>query len=196
MGVPFICFWRHMKLLDAVNLIMPKLGERPVTSLDVKHPTLSVLIPIINKNRTETLLRGWWFNEYAHTAHPDPDGVIRMGRSTLRFIPNAHEVNAVMRGSELFNPETLTNVFKSPVSGVVTQDVEFDLLPESAANYVLYTSLIEMFATDIGMSQELQIWQVKAGDAWNVLLGEHLRHRKYSTRDIPAWRRLRRAMQA
>ena len=185
-----------MKLLDAVNLIMPKLGERPVTSLDVKHPTLSVLIPIINKNRTETLLRGWWFNEYAHTAYPSPDGVIELGTSALRFIPGANEVPAILRGTELFNPETLTNVFSGPVTGVVTQDVDFDMLPESAANYILYTSLIEMFATDIGMSQELQIWQVKAGQAWDVLLGEHLKHRRYTTRDLPAWRRLRRAMQA
>ena len=32
-----------MKLLDAVNLILPKLGEHPVTSLTIKHPTLAIV---------------------------------------------------------------------------------------------------------------------------------------------------------
>ena len=48
-----------MKLLDAVNLVLPKLGERPVTSLEVKHPTLAVLLPIIEQTQINTLQRGW-----------------------------------------------------------------------------------------------------------------------------------------
>ena len=58
---------------------MPKLGERAVTSLSVKHPTLAVLLPIIEQTRKTTLLRGWWFNKYAYTAYPDTDGAIALG---------------------------------------------------------------------------------------------------------------------
>lgn len=184
-----------MKLLDAVNLIMPKLGERPVTSLDVAHPTLAVLLPILEKNRIDTLIKGWWFNEYEHVAMPDSEGVITLGNDTLRFIPHCSGI-AVMRGKQLFNPSTLTNVFTSSVAGVITQDVEFDLLPDSAATYVFYSSLVEAYTTDLGVSQELQVWQMKAGDAWGTLLGEHLMQKKPSTRKLRTWRNLRKAMQA
>ena len=68
-----------MKLLDAVNLVLPKLGERPVTSLEVKHPTLAVLLPIIEQTQMNTLQRGWWFNEYEYTAYPNAQGEIGIG---------------------------------------------------------------------------------------------------------------------
>lgn len=184
-----------MKLLDAVNLIMPKLGERPVTSLSVKHPTLAVLLPIIAQKRRSTLTRGWWFNKYPYTAYPANDGTITIGTDTLSFVPD--EVNtAVLRGTDLFNPVTLTSVFTGPVSGIVCQDVEFDLLPESMANYLFYSSLVEAFATDLGVSQELSVWQSLAAQGWSDVMMEHLRQVKKNTKQGSAWRKLRRAMNA
>lgn len=184
-----------MKLLDAVNLTLPKLGERAVTSLSVKHPTLAVLLPIIEQTRRTTLNRGWWFNKYSTTLYPDNDGVIAFGVDTLSFVPDCPGT-AVQRGNELFNPVTLTNVFDAPVKGTVTQDVEFDLLPESAANYLFYSSLVEAFTTDIGVTQELQVWQTRAGQGWSDLLAEHLRQVKPNTRQNRAWRKLQRAKNA
>lgn len=184
-----------MKLLDAVNLALPKLGERAVTSLSVKHPTLAVLLPIIEQTRRTTLNRGWWFNKYSTTLYPDTSGVIAVGTDYLSFVPDCPGV-AVQRGNELFNPVTLTNVFTEPVKGTVTQDVGFDLLPESAANYLFYSSLVEAFATDIGVTQELGVWQTRAGQGWSDLLAEHLRQIKPSTRQHRAWRKLIRAKNA
>lgn len=184
-----------MKLLDAVNLTLPKLGERPVTSLEVKHPTLAVLLPIIEQTRRTTLNRGWWFNEYDSTLYPDLTGVIAVGTDTLSFVPDERGA-AVVRGGELFNPETLTNIFTAPVKGTVTHDVEFDLLPEVAANYVFYSSLVEAFTTDIGVTQELGVWQARAAQAWSDMVAEHLRQVRPSTRQRRAWRKLIRAKNA
>lgn len=184
-----------MKLLDAVNLIMPKLGERPVTSLAVKHPTLAVLLPIIEQTRKTTLLRGWWFNKYAYTAYPDSDGRIVLGTDTLSFVP-AEIDTAVVRGNTLFNPVTMTDVFDGPVKGIIIQDVSFDVMPESAAYYVFYSAMVEAFATDIGVTQELSVWQSKAGQGWSDLTMEHLRQVKYSTKQHSSWAKLIRAMRA
>ena len=184
-----------MKLLDAVNLVMPKLGERAVTSLSVKHPTLAVLLPIIEQTRKTTLLRGWWFNKYAYTAYPDTTGAIVLGSDTLSFVPD--EVGAaVVRGQDLFNPVTMLSVFDAPVTGIITQDVAFDVLPESAAYYVFYSALVEAFTTDIGVTQELGVWQSKAGQGWSDLLMEHLRQVKPSTKQHSSWAKLQRAMRA
>lgn len=184
-----------MQLLNAVNLVMPKLGERPVTSLLVKHPTLAVLLPVIEQVRRTTLNRGWWFNEYDYTAMPDQDGLISLGTQTLSFVP-CQPNTAILRGTVLFNPVTLTEVFTTSIKGVVTQDVDFDLLPESVANYVFYGALVQAYATDIGVTAELQVWQQLAGQGWSDMVGEHLRQRKTSTRQRKAWQRLRRAMNA
>lgn len=178
-----------MELLTAVNLVLPKLGERPVTSLTVKHPTLAVLLPIIEQTQANTLMRGWWFNEFKYTAYPGPTGEIDIGVSTLSFIPDEANV-AVVRGQRLFNPVTLSYVFEEAVTGKVIQNVAFEELPESAATYVFNSALIEAYTTDLGVTQELTVWQNLAARAWNDLLAEHLRQRKHSTRNSRRWRQL------
>lgn len=175
-----------MELLSAVNLILPKLGERPVTSLEVRHPTLSVLLPTIDQRRRELLARGWWFNEYPYTAMPGLDGEINLGVDTLTFVPD-RSGTAVMRGKKLFNPVTLSTQFTSPVKGRVTQDVPFDDLPEHAAHFVYYSGLVDMYTTDIGMSNDVQAWGQSAAQAWSDLLAEHLRQKKHSTRKSSRW---------
>lgn len=182
-----------MELLTAVNLVMPKLGERAVTSLTTKHPTLALLLPIIEQTLRTSLQRGWWFNEFEYTAYPSPEGEIDIGAEALSFVPDYDGV-AVVRGQRLYNPQTLSYVFTEPVTGKVIQYVQFDELPESAASYVFNSALIEAYATDVGVTQELSVWQTNAARAWNDLLAEHLRQRKFSTRKSRRWRQLISAM--
>lgn len=184
-----------MKLLDAINLEFPKLGERPVTSLTVKHPTLAILLPIFDQARKNLLLEGWWFNKYPYTVHPDSEGECVIGSDTLSYIPYTDGV-AIVRGSKLFNPKTLNYKFTAPVKGEVISDVEFELLPESAAAFVLYSSLVEAYVTDLGVAKDLEIWQRMAGAAWDTLVSEHLRQRKHSTRKSPRWRHYRASLRS
>lgn len=184
-----------MRLLDAVNLTMPKLGERPVTSLEVRHPTLAILLPIIEQTLRRTLQTGWWFNQYEYTAPLNVDSGIDVGEDTISFIPYVAGV-AVQRGTRLFNPKTLDYTFTEPVKGQVIQYVPFDDLPDSMANYVYYSSLVEAYATDIGMTTEINMWQTLAGSGWSDTVAEHLRQVKHSTRKSRRWQRYVAALQA
>jgi len=183
-----------MELLTAVNLVLPKLGERPVTSLTVKHPTLAILLPIIDQTQRTVLMSGWWFNEFDYKAYPNGDGEIDIGADALAFIPYTAGT-AVVRGQRLYNPATLSYVFTEHVPGVVIQNVAFDELPESAANYVFYSSLVEAYATDLGVTQELTVWQSLAASGWSAMLSEHLKQRKHSTRKSRRWQNILNAMQ-
>lgn len=174
---------------------MPKLGERPVTSLTVKHPTLGVLLPILEQTRKNSLMRGWWFNEFQYEAFPGTNGEIDIGIDTLSFVPNEADV-AVVRGQRLFNPATLSYVFTDSVKGKVITDVPFEELPESAAQYVFYAGLIEAFATDLGVTEDFNVWQNLTARAWSDLLAEHLRQRKHSTRRSRRWQYLINAMRS
>lgn len=178
-----------MILLEAVNLILPKLGEHRVTSLTLKHPTLAVILPEIDNELRQLLMKGWWFNEFDTTLYPDSEGAIFLGTEVLTFTPECAGV-AVQRGNQLFNPVTLSYAFTTSVKGRVRQYVEFDLLPEAAAQYVYYSGLVNAYITDIGLTQEVQAWGNKAQAAWSDLLAEHLRQRKYSTRQSVKFRRL------
>jgi len=174
--------------------MLPKLGEHPVTSLDIKHPTVSIIVPEVINECISMLVRGWWFNEYDITLYPDNEGKIYLGTDALSFVPFVD--NAAVRGTQLFDTDTLSYKWTVPVSGKITQNVDFDLLPEAVAQYVMYSALVSAYITDLGMTQDVQAWQAKAASAYTQVLAEHLRHRKYSTAKSGRFLRLRAAMRA
>ena len=185
-----------MELLTAVNLILPKLGEHPVTSITVKHPTLAIILPEIDNILVSVLSKGWWFNTYEYTARRDPEGYIALGTNILSFIPDNRSPMAAQRGIQLFNTETMSFKWDRDVTGLVTQKLEFNVLPESAAQHIMYSALVTSYITDLGSTNEIQAWQILANSAYTMLLSEHLRNRKYSTAKSPRYQRLLRARKA
>ena len=188
-----------MQLLSAINYILPKLGEHPVTSAQgtsgfTKHPTVAVIMPELEQNTNTLLQQGWWFNSFKYTAHPGPTGEITLSSDVLSFVPDPGQLDAVQRGTELINPETLLNNWSGPIKGRITVKVAFDELPEVAANVVLLDTLVTVYVADIGLEQNVQVWMQQAAEARRELLAEHLRHRKYDTRQSRRYRNLRRAM--
>lgn len=181
-----------MELLRAVNTILPKLGEHPVTSLEVKHPTLAIILPVVQHELDTLLGAGWWFNTAKYTAYPDSEKHIALPTDTLSFIPA--DAPASVRGLRLYNQSTLTFEWDTPVLGELITALPFHEIPNSAANVVLYQSLVNAFVTDIGLEQEVQAWQVKLTAANAVFLSEHLRNKKYSARKSPRHLRMLRAM--
>lgn len=182
-----------MTLLEAVNLILPKLGERRVTNLDANHPTLAVILPEIDLVQRAVLLKGWWFNEFEYMANPNPQKEITLGTDTLRFTPIDGQ-EAALRGLRLYNPQTLDFKWDAGVKGVVTNYVVYDELPESAQLHILYAACVNVYVADIGVTSDVQIWQTLAGAAYSDLLAEHLRQRRHSTRRSRRFHRIRAAL--
>jgi hypothetical protein len=182
-----------MRLLDAVNLILPKLGEHSVTRLDTKHPTLAIILPEVDNELRALLHKGWWFNEFNTTLHPDINGELLLGTDVLTFTATSEGV-AVQRGRKLYNPLTLSYHFDTPVPGRVRQYVAFDDLPESAAQTVYYSALVNAYLTDIGLTNEVRDWQMRAATSYSDMLAEHIRQHKYNTRKSRQYVKLRRAL--
>ena len=174
-----------MQILEAVNLILPKLGEHTVTAVDVKHPTLAIILPLLEQKRKEILLKGWWFNEYDTVLYPDAEGKIAAPVTVLAF--RSEYVDVVFRGPALYNLVERSYTFTDPVSGTLTEDVSFELLPESIANFILYSACVQAYATDIGLEKVVQVWDQESRSANAAATAEHLRNKNYSTRRSPRW---------
>lgn len=181
-----------MNLLTAVNNILPKLGEHPVTSLDKKHPTLAIILPLVDLELERLLTKGWWFNTYPYTMYPDTEGNIAIPTNTLQFTPV--DVNAIVRAGKLFNPATLDYVWTEPVVGTIILNFSFDELPVAAQHVVFYQALVAAYVTDLGLEKEVQFWMQGITAAEKLLMSEHLRNRKFSASNSPRHRRLRAAM--
>lgn len=195
--MPSLFFWakESMDLLKAVNLILPALGEHPVTRVDVKHPTLAVILPVIDSNVDMTLMRGWWFNEFPLTLWPDSEGGIAVPSDTLAFIPNEGQPGTVRNG-RLFNTETLDFIWDKSVDGTIQQRLAFEDLPESVATHVFYTSLVQIYLVDIGLESVISEWKQVAKVAEFLATNEHLRNKRHTTRKSGRYARLRSAMRS
>lgn len=185
-----------MTLLEAINLILPKLGEHRVTRVDIKHPTIAIIVPEVENTLRSVLLKGWWFNEFEYTGIPDSEGLITLGADALTFTPLPSEEFCVLRDGKLYRPKNLDYTWDASITGIVKQYVPFDSLPESAQQHVFYAALVDALATDIGVTQEFQLWAGHAQSAYGDLLAEHIRQRKYSTRQSRRYGRLRSAMKS
>lgn len=182
-----------MKLLTAINEVLPKLGERPVTSTDTRSPTLAVVIPQLEATLRNVLTRGWWFNEYSTTLYPDPEGFIAIPSTTLKIITE-RDKPGVQRGLRLFDVENQTEKWTGPVKATITTSVGFEDLPESVAQYILYSALVIIYATDIGLEEVVRVWSGMESDALARMEAEHLQYKRYSIRDSRRYRNLRSAM--
>lgn len=183
-----------MELLEAVNIILPILGEHPVTSVNTKHPTLAIILPKIDLKRREVLMMGLWFNKYRTTLYPDSEGYVAIPTTTISFLPTS--VNAVVRAGRLMNTDDHSYTWTNAVLGDITEDLPFEELPETAASAVMYGALVAAYVTDIGLESNVQVWQSEERAAIIRLNTEHLRNKKYSTRKTRQYHNYRRALRA
>lgn len=184
-----------MKLLTAVNLILPKLGEHTVTSVESRHPTLGIILPQLDLKLGTVQGRGWWFNTQAElTLYPDNLGKIAVPENLLSF--EAFDEYPAMHSEEFWNSKTGLYKFDGPISGKAIYRFGFEDLPESAARLVLYEACVEAYLTDIGREPIVAEWKELARRALADVELEHLRMCRYSTRKSPRWARRLAAMRA
>lgn len=178
-----------MQLLDAVNYVLPKLGEHQVTSLDARSPTLRILLQLFEYHRQAVLRRGWWFNEGVHTLPLNPDSEVDLGEDVLSIAATSGS-NVARRGNKLFNAATQTYKFDAPVELRITLDLEWDMLPHAVQDWIKYSVLMDQLVADQGVTQELQIWEEARASAERQTLAEHLRSRKYGAKDSRRGRKI------
>lgn len=182
-----------MQRIDAVNFILPKLGERPVTDVNLPHPTVTIVLDVLENVTRGVLVQGWWFNQYHVKLIPDLSGNVLTGTDCMTFYPDIPG-SVVQRGNKLINVEGWTDVFTEPVEGWVIQSVPFSELPESVAMYITWKTLIQVYVSDIGASSESQVWEQNAASAYASMHREHVKNRRYNTRSTAQWGRIHRSM--
>ena len=167
--------------LDAVNLILRKMGEPPIISLDTQYPTLDLVFPALEQARTELLIEGWWFNSFPKTVLlPTLDGRVAVPPDTLMFYPDDTE-KFLYAGTEIVAPDG-NPILGVSVPGRRITDVALEKLPHSARACVTYSACVQVYAADVGVDDIyeniIQAYQL----AYRELSRAHTRQRKYSMR--------------
>lgn len=169
-----------MELLEAVNTVLPILGEHIVTRVEgARHPTVDLITSAIERKRKAVLSEGWWFNTANRTLAPDTQGYIAAPASIIAIY--GVDCPLEVGGSRLFNLETDSRMFEQPVTVKLIKDIEFDKLPYSCAIYITYLAAYEVYLQDYGLDNTAQALKMEANGYYQTFSQENMRKRKYNS---------------
>lgn len=183
-----------MNLLRALNEILTALGEHPVTSIEAKNPTVSIVLRAISQECTEVQLRGWWFNKYKAKLLASIDGQIQLPEGIIGWDYIDHA--STIRGNLLIDTENMTTDWSlrdiKSVEGYVTIEVDFEDLPISVKHWVVKRALVTAYINDFGAEEVVGEYQRQAMLMESQVLDDHLKHRRYSTAQSNRFKRIAR----
>lgn len=166
-----------MKLLDAVNTVLPHLGEHVITSIETtKHPTVGLIVAAINRQTRALLTEGYWFNERTITLQVNTDGRINAPEKAIAIY--GVDCTVSIEGEYLYDIEAGSYYFDRPITVKIIRDIPFEHLPEYAALCIAYNAGAEQYTTDFGV--ESAVGSLQALAEWNrqMLRQEERRNRK------------------
>lgn len=169
-----------MELLEAVNTVLPHLGEHVVTRVEgARHPTVDLIVAAINRHRLRVLSEGMWFNEITLTLPVNTDGQIDVPTGTI----SAYGIDCAVAilGGSFKDLRTGSMYFDNPIKVKLVVDVEFSKLPLNVAQYVTYTAGAEVYTQDYGYEKSVPVLQQLASDNKLLVHQEELRQRKYNS---------------
>lgn len=132
--------------LEAINSILSYAGEAPITSLDYVADSVSATIAsnVLNEVDRAFQTKGWSFNtDIDYTFTRDVSNNISVPSNAIRVnvLESSYPtLKVVQRGTKLYDAKGKTYVFASNIVGEMVSLLDFELLPESARNYVVIRS--------------------------------------------------------
>lgn len=167
-----------MKVLDAVNRILPFLEESPTTTVYDNRPVTAAVVAALDAERGLLLQAGWWFNQRTCTLQLSAEKTVAVPSNCIAgYCPDLPDVIEVRDGF-LLNLTTGTTEFSSPVLYQYLEDVSFPNLPAAAAEVVLWSAAFTAYIPDFEFDRTAQVLQTRRDQAAELLMREHLRHRK------------------
>lgn len=176
-----------MILLEAVNKIITRLGENPVDHVDVRHPTVSIVLQHLESVNKELQITGWWFNEHTIELQPDFEGIIRVPEGTTTILVEGEYVH--LEGRMVVDSNTLRYTWDKALKGRIKRVVPFEDTPMVFAEWVVDTASVRAYVADYGLEEVVQLWQAESAMKGQLVQKEHLIQRRVSARNTNRWRR-------
>lgn len=182
-----------MTLLDAINTCLSSLGEARITSTTVRHPTVDLIRTTIDMKKAELLEKGWWFNTAQATMYPSNTGEMEYPVNAMSILGYCGEM-FIPRDGMLFDLDNNTKYFTEPKSMQITYNMDFEDLPECAANVVMQRANRAVYAGDLGIDNAVQNMQLNEQVNMTTLETLHMRNKRFSTRQRRGWQRMTNAL--
>lgn len=178
-----------MQLLEAINVALRAIGESEIVSESTSNPSAGIIKSALTQNRRSLLATGWWFNMKEQVIKPNTDKRITPPYNALaiysseghKFAKRDGWLYDLINQTEQFTEETYIKSFL---------DIDFEDLPEYAAQYIALVVAAETYRNDIGVDNNYSALMSDAQERYNLLYREHARNQSRSTRQSHRFRRI------
>jgi len=160
-------------VLSAVNLLIGSLGETAVSTID-PPPTSDVDDALLALNRADfqVQLKGWsWNREVNVQTTLDGSGRVVLPDQTLRvaaaYYTSRSVLDVVQRGAYLYDREAHSYDFTTkgaPKIDYISR-LDWDYLPETARQYIMYKACMEFHAQKQERNILLRVTDARVADA-------------------------------
>jgi hypothetical protein len=166
--------------LEAVNLMLASIGERPVNALATTQ-RLDVIRAeaTLNEVNVQVQSRSWWFNEELQvTLTPSEDGEYIIDSDIIK-VDTYDETTwqFVVRGNKLFDRDT--NAYTGHTEDLVVNFVRllpYDDLPQTARLYIARRAAVVYQTRTVGSPTLFEFTNRDAQEAYGMLQQEELEH--------------------
>lgn len=174
--------------LAAVNYVLRKLGEQPVTGLDVPYPTVSVAMAALETSRRALLTDEWYFNTFndAVLEYDSITDCVPVPFGVLQAYP--HDPKYVSTGKTIVYAADGTKVDHG-VPCKIVRDITLSDLPIQALYVVQASAALETYTQDFGADNTAAVLQEEYLGAYHQLGSQHTRTRRSRVQDRTAWQR-------
>lgn len=168
-----------MTLLQAINYCLTTLGERSVTSADVKHTTVDLIKQAIEDKLEQFLFPGWYFNETTVTLYPDTNSQEIKVVDVIDIKP--YRERLTLMGGKLFSLDRNSFTFSEPVTLRIVRVYPFEQIPNPAQVIVRNLALADVYSARFGEDTTVQLLMRDIQVATVALMKYELGQRQYNT---------------
>lgn len=175
--------------LAAVNYVLRRLGEQPVTGLDVPYPTVGIVRAALEEARHLLLSDEWYFNTFTDASLEfDVDsGTVPVPPGAIQVYP--HDKGLVSTGKVIVDAASGIPV-QTDVKVKLVLDVPLDRLPLQAVYVVQSAAALSTYVQDFGAGDSTaQVLQAEYLSVYHQLSGQHTRTRRSRVHDRAAMQR-------
>jgi len=148
-----------MQEREAINEILVNINELPLDSSDIIEDINIAVIAntFLDISRKSVLSEAWVFNSLTISLIPNTLGYIVIPTSYLSVDGSSDTDTYTVRDHKLYDTLNQTFIFEDSVEVDIIEDIAFDDIPFSVANYIVKTATNNVYANTISDTAGMQV---------------------------------------
>lgn len=169
-----------MTELEAVNLVLPALGEDLITSVADPSSSSALILQHLKFYTSQVLQRAWWFNvtriSLQTSVATGRGEILTTGWGLQDFIPD--DQRYMLQGDRLINRQTAEPWFNAgeKITGWGIRVLDFEALPEIVQQFVVAQTTLHVVTDRFAGGSNVSLYAQQVHTLQDAMTQTHTRH--------------------